>query len=245
MLGGCGALAVILTAGCSSGARKPETHAERPAVARDAAMADAASGTGDVQVRVEWRDVPLAARSSPGRTACGAAIAPAVAPTTTWGIPDAFASVDAPGVAPPAARVVYDGCAFAPRVIVARGSLAVTTTADHPVAMTITSRDMLGASSAASRAIQIPIAGHEVDVPIADGVYEVSAGPASAWVVSEKSSAAVTDASGQAVLRGVPAGHHRVTAFLPPRAGQPGRTRTADVDVAPGALAEVTVDISK
>jgi hypothetical protein len=128
----------------------------------------------------------------------------------------------------------------------ARGMLAVTTTADHPVAMSITSRDMLGASSAATRAIEVPIAGHEVDVPVGDALYELSAGSDSAWIVAEpRSLAGVTDASGQAVLRGIPAGHHHVTAFLPARGGQSGRTRNADVDVVPGQLAEVTVDISK
>src|SRR5262245_34352729 len=43
---------------------------------------------GDAQIRVEWADVPVAARASPGRTPCNTPRAPSVAPTTTWGVPD-------------------------------------------------------------------------------------------------------------------------------------------------------------
>src|ERR1700733_4787888 len=50
---------------------------------------------GDVQVRVEWPDVPVAARASQSRTRCGTAAAPDVAPTTTWGVPEAIVAIDA------------------------------------------------------------------------------------------------------------------------------------------------------
>jgi len=217
--------------------------------ARDAAAEmTAASGKGDVQVRVEWHDVPIQARSSPGRTPCGTARAPAVTPTTTWALPDAFVAIEAPGAPPPpAARVVLDQCAFAPRAVVAGATLAVTTTADHPVELAITSRDLLGASPAATRKIEIPIAGHEVDVALTSGIYELSAADTdSAWIAfAPKAFAAMTDATGQAVLRDVPAGRHRVTALVPPRAGQPDRVAEGEVEVVAGALAEVTLDVSK
>lgn len=257
--------AVIVLAGCSSHAAGPaagQAAADPPAPARVPAPApapaagpatrDAAAGPGDVQIRVEWRDVPVIARASPGRTSCGTARAPAVAPTTTWGIPDVFVALAAPGAAAPAdARVTLDRCAVVPRAVAAGATVAVTTTADAPVALAIARRGALADPTALvagePRRIELPVAGHEVAVPLeAGGLYELSsAGADPAWIVAGGDvRVAVTDATGQVVLRDVPSGKYPVTAWLPPRAGQPGRVAHAEVTVAPGALGEVTLDLA-
>ena len=250
--------AVAAVAACSSHASKPadqEPHVGPVAVRGDArGPADApAPGQGDVQVRVEWHDVPAIARSSPGRSTCGTARAPAVEPTTTWGIPDVFVVVAPPGASPPAlaARVTFDHCALVPRAIVAGTSIAVSSDADVPAELGIARRGSLADPSALAagepRHIQLPVAGHEVDVPLeAGGLYEISAdGVDPAWVIAAPQPlVAVTDATGQAVLREVPSGHYTVTAWLPPRAGQPARVAHGDVGIAPGALAEITLDLA-
>ncbi|HTR54882.1 MAG TPA: hypothetical protein VMJ10_29540 [Kofleriaceae bacterium] len=236
----------IVIVGCSSGAQKqvePERHAE-PVAARDADATNVAPGTGDVQIRVEWHAVPIELRRSPARTPCGTAAAPAVAPTTTWGVPDAFVAIDAAG-APPStvARVVLERCALAPHAVVTGERVAVTTTADAPVALTI--EDAAGGHA---RAIQLPIAGHEVDVPVQRGAtYRLSAPDGdTAWIAAAAGPfVAVTEANGQATLRDVPVGRHAVVARLFVRGDKTPRTARGEVDVVAGALAEVTLDISK
>src|ERR1043165_878967 len=59
------------------------------------------TGNGDVQLRVEWKDVPIEARASAGRTPCNTPRAPSVAPTTTWGAPDIVVMIDVPPSAVP------------------------------------------------------------------------------------------------------------------------------------------------
>jgi hypothetical protein len=246
----------VLAAACSSRAAPPvaDEHRAAPPAARDATLGpDDAAGKGDVQIRVEWQDVPAAARSSPGRTPCGTARAGAVAPTTTWGIPDVFVVLDLAGAPPDAvARVALDHCALVPRAIVAGKRLEIASTAEAPDLLALTRRGDLRDVSALvdgmPRPIQLPIAGHTVAVDLdVGGLYELSrAGGDSAWIVAASEPfVAVTEASGQVVLRDVPTGHYAVTAWLPPRAGQPARTGHAEATVAAGALAEVTVDLAK
>jgi hypothetical protein len=109
-------LALVVTfAACSSGKPKQVEDARRaphesapidatPTTSGAAADADSTmrvkQTTGDVQIRVEWPTMPLAARVSPGSSACGA-LAAQVAPTTTWGIPDVGVFVEG---APPASN---------------------------------------------------------------------------------------------------------------------------------------------
>jgi len=251
------ALVAVVLVACSGQAAKPvdERPSVAPAVPRDAA-ADAmviVPGKGDVQLRVEWHDVPVVARASPGRTPCGTARAAAVAPTTTWGVPDAFVALDVAGDAPAsAARVVIDRCAALPRTAVTGAHVEVTTTADAPSQLAIAKRGELadpGSLAAGSpRPIQLPIAGHVVDVALdPGGLYELTGGDSDgAWIVAAgRPFVAVTDGNGVAVLRDVPSGHHAALAWLPPRAGQPGRIARGEATVSNGALAEVTLDLSK
>ena len=81
---------LVALAACSSGRAKAvedaRTAAHPEPTPKPASDAPAiVSGAGDVQIRVEWHDVPAVVRASPGRTMCGTALAAAVAPTTTWG----------------------------------------------------------------------------------------------------------------------------------------------------------------
>src|SRR5262249_37046318 len=131
--------ALVLCA-CSSKPHAPEETKTAHDLARDAAplgpyRTDAQFAKGDVQIRVEWHDVPTAARTSPGRTTCGTPRHPAVAPTATWGVPDAIVAIEVDhgrAMSAPDARVVLEHCALSPRVLVAGPSLAIASAADAP-----------------------------------------------------------------------------------------------------------------
>ncbi|HUS28011.1 MAG TPA: hypothetical protein VMZ53_05865, partial [Kofleriaceae bacterium] len=91
-------LVLALLGGCSGktkGVEDARKHPQDSAPVTDP-TAPPPSGKGDVQLRVEWKDVPLAARASSGRTPCNTPRAASVAPTTTWGIPEVFVMIDAP-----------------------------------------------------------------------------------------------------------------------------------------------------
>jgi hypothetical protein len=208
---------------------------------------------GDVQVRVEWPDVPAAARASLGRTRCGTAAAPDVAPTTTWGVPDAIVAIDADHGKPfvdPAARVAVADCAIAPRVVVAGAAITVASEVDHPLALSLAragdAQPLAIGPAAPAIAIELPIAGHAVVAPLAATSLELLGGSdvEPAWIVAAAQPyVAVTEASGQVVLRDVPVGSFTVEALVPPRAGQPARSGRATVAVTANALAEVTVQV--
>jgi hypothetical protein len=260
--------ALILLAACSSGApRSAEDHAGSAAPPKTVAppapvgpyRAEAgAFAKGDVQVRVEWPNVPIAARASPGRTACGTASAAAVAPTTTWGIPDAFVAIDVDRgkpLAEPTARVVLADCALSPRAIVAGASLVVASEVDQPASLAIaragSARPLAPADGSGALPVQLsidlPIAGHAVAVPLAaDAIYTLAGSDVQpAWIIAASQPyVAVTEASGQVVVRDVPVGTFQVEALLPARAGQPARLGHASVTVAANALADVTVELA-
>jgi hypothetical protein len=209
---------------------------------------------GDVQVRVEWPDVPTVARASPGRTRCGTAAAPDVAPTTTWGVPDAIVAIDADHGKPPvdpAARVSVADCAIAPRVVVAGAAITVASDVDHPLALSLARAGdaqplAAGSATAAALVIELPIAGHAVVAPLGAGTLDLLGGSdvEPAWIVAAAQPyVAITEASGQVVLRDVPVGSFTVEALVPPRAGQPARSGRATVAVTANALAEVTVQV--
>lgn len=255
---GFGALLVL--GACGSGKPKAVEDGKatvpppvtKPVVAGDAAPAPV-GGAGDVSVRVEWHDVPIEMRQSPTRTPCGTAQVPAVAPTTTWGIPDAFVILSGTRKAPDAiVHVVDDRCTLSPRAVVAGGKLAVTSTASQPVSLAVhraIAIDDLGKPSTdAARPLELPIAGHDVELALDAGfVYELAGGAGEdAFVLAAPTRwAAVTDAAGIATLRDLPAGKYEVTAWLPPHAHQPARLAHGDVTVTAGALAEVTLDLGK
>ena len=95
--------------------------------------------------------------------------------------------------------------------------------------------------------LRLPIAGHAVTSPLdAGGVYELSTSdqePETAWVAAgiQGATLAVTDAAGQAVIRDQLPGTRAVTAWFPPRAGQPARIARGSVTVVPNQLAELTL----
>ncbi len=263
------ALALV---GCSGGSARAHEDARRSspvesstdgrAAARDAAVRDAgpplpaAPTTGDVQVRVEWIDVPPVARSSPGMTACATPRAAAVAPSTTWGIGDVLVLVDGAPSVTSDALVRWSACALTPR-LAGGGALVVDSGADRPAEVRLVAHgtinahgeiDSLGADAGGARLIQLPIAGHAVTTSLTPGhVYElVPAGAAAAgdgaWLVG--GAGAVTDAAGMVVIAGVAPGIHAVRAWLPPRGGQPARRATGEVTVVAGELAELTLRLA-
>ncbi|MDB4960250.1 MAG: hypothetical protein JWP01_249 [Myxococcales bacterium] len=252
----------LVVAGCSSGTPRPAEDAKRipppgdaqPApIVHDAPVAPTAP-VGDVQVRVEWSNVPPAARSSPGKTACGTPRAPAVAPTTTWGIPEVLVIVDgAPGV-PADARVRLLDCAIAPRLAIG-SSLALDSAMTRPAKLVLAARRTAAdlrtkLEAPRARPILLPIGGHEVTSKLEAGsVYELSVDePGSktsreaAWIVA--ANGAITDASGVVLARDVPVGTHAVRVWLPPRGGQPERHASGEVTVVAGDLAELTLKLA-
>ena len=247
-----GRLALLLVVACSS-KRPPrvEDAAKPVAPASDAAAPDAAvatSGSGDVAIRVEWKNVPAAMRASPGRTPCNTPRAPLVAPTTTWGIPDAIVVVDGAPPVTAAARITLADCALSPRVAVG-DSLVVESALDRPAGLVLARRGDAGKLPALvagdARAIQLPVAGHAVAVPLEAGaVYQLATGdkdPELTWIVA--GTAAISDASGVASIKNLPSGAHGVTAWLPPRAGQPARQARGTVTVVANGLAELTLEL--
>lgn len=245
----------VLLAACSGSKSRGAEDARRvvPETPRDAVpVSDAPTGgSGDVQIRVEWKDVPLVARASPGRNACGNAKPASVAPTTTWGIPEVFVVVDAPGKAPSFdARILLQDCLLSPRISIATTSLTIASGVEQPVKVTLHEIGKLPLGSDgidAARTVYLPIAGHAVDASLEPrAIYRVDADEAAAWIVAADSPYfAVTEANGAVILRDVPVGTHNVTAWLPPRADQPARLAQGKATVVAGGLAEVTLDISR
>lgn len=246
-----GAALAAVAVGCSSGtsravedAKRPHASSEAPPPAEPApAPEPRPAPTGDISVRVVWVGVPVAARTSPGKTACGTPRAPQVAPTTTWGIPEVLVTLDGASLpatgAAPEARVRYGGCAATPRLV--RGtSLVVESEDDHPTRVVL--REQGGG---AARPIQLPIAGHSVSVPLTPGgVYELVAAKGitdGAWIVAGPGT--ITDGSGVATFRDVPPGTYAARAWLPARGGQPARQAQGEVTVGAGDLAELTLEL--
>ncbi|MDX2093109.1 MAG: hypothetical protein SFX73_35025 [Kofleriaceae bacterium] len=230
-------LALVLLAACGSGKPRVVEDARKPAPSGDAAMPidarSATATTGDVQVRIEWADVPVAARTSPGLTSCKTPRSPAVAPSTTWGIPDVLVVVEGAPPVTTEAHVRYADCALTPRIAVGT-SLALDSIADRPVAIKL-----------ATRTIQLPIAGHTVTLPLAsDDLVELvpdAQGAESAWVAG--GAGAITDASGTVLVKDVPPGTHIVRAILPARGGHPAMKAEGTVSVVAGDLAELTLKL--
>ncbi len=255
-------VAALVLAACSSKAKAVEDA--RTAKKIDAAppvqvptgpyRVDTASPKGDVAIRAEWHDVPVASRASPGRTACGTARRPAVEPTTTWGIPDTVVVIaidHGKALVDPGARVALAGCALSPRVIVSGTTLAIASAAEAPAKLALSRAGELAHLDALApgkpRDVMLPIAGHEVDATLTAGdVYTLTTDDDAAWIVAATQPyIAITDATGVATLRDVPVGTYAVTAWLPARAGDKARLARGQVTVAAGGLVEVTLDLGK
>jgi hypothetical protein len=201
---------------------------------------------GDAGVRVEWKSVTTAARTSPGRTTCKTPRAPSVAPTTMWGIPEAIVIVEGATTTPGEARITLAECTLSPRVAVGT-TLVVESAVDRPAKLALakhgTVADLANLTAGESRVIQLPIAGHAVSIALEpNGVYQLTfdADSEPAWIVAAP--AAITDASGLATQR-APAGPHAVTAWVPARGGQPMKLTKSTITVEPNQLVEVAVDL--
>jgi hypothetical protein len=251
--------ALLLLVACSSS--KPRTaddatrapHApvviDAPTVAIDAPPpppANPDAKTGDVQIRVEWKDVPIPMRASPGKTACHTPRAPVVAPTTTWGVPDVLVVVEGATLPAPAAapRILLADCALSPRVVAAT-SAVVESASDKPEKLAFAKRAEIGSlaklDAGTPRALRLPIAGHEIALPLdANGVYELAIDGETSWVVAS-TSAGVTEANGALLVRDLAPGAYPVTAWLPPRAGGQAKLAKGTVTVVAGDLAELTL----
>ncbi len=260
------ALVFVLAAACSGGkgksiedarsAPKPiDATAAVPAATVHGYRVDTAAKTGDVQIRVEWKDVPQPLRAPGPPTSCGSARAAALAPSTLWGIPDVLVTVDVDhgkAFEPAAARIVLEGCSFAPRAVVAGTTVHIASAMAAPTTVTLQeiAKPLGGAAIAGAkpRTIYLPITGHEVEAALApDTVYVLAAGTDDLGVIVSATSpyVAVTEPSGNTVLRGVPVGTHPVRAYLPPRNSAEARTASGTITVTEGALAEITLDISR
>jgi hypothetical protein len=241
---------------CSGKTSPPKSAVEDARGSGTAQAIDAAvpvpGGKGDVQIRVEWKDVPADARAAPGRTPCGTARPAAVAPTTLWGIPDVLVAIDVAGTATRAPqRVSVEPCALSPRVLIAGTTLSIASATETPAKVFVQHAGQLPLGGTIKdekpRAVMLPTAGHEVEVALEPGtIARVVAGSEDAWIVAtDNPFVAITEASGNVVMRDVPSGTHAVTAWLPARSGQSARVAHGKVTVTPGALAEVTLDITK
>ena len=217
----------------------------------DGSPGDAAAPTGELQVRVDWKTVAPVSRRSPGPTRCNMPRAPAVAPTTTWGIPDAFVIVEG-GPPPPEARVVLADCALRPRVAAA-SVLVVESAVDRPARVTLVKHGTIADLATATlhpgdpRVIQLPIAGHAVAIPLdANSIYQLATegeDPETAWIIAGP--AYVTDATGQVVVAGLPIGARSAAAWIPPRGNQSGRFATGSSAIVANELAELAIDVGR
>ncbi len=257
-------LCAVVLAACSGGKAKAVEDAKHAPPKADATPSpppalvhgyrvDTAAKTGDVQVRVEWKDVPLAMRAPGPVTACGTPRAAALVPTTTWGVPDVLVVVDVDhgkAFEPSTARIVIEDCELSPRTVVAGATLAIASAMQEPVTVAITevARPLAGAPLAGKpRTVYLPITGHEVEAALEpDTVYTVAygTGDVAAVVRATTPYVAVTDPSGQVVMRDVPVGTHPVRAWLLARNGGESRTATGTITVTAGVLADITLDIS-
>jgi hypothetical protein len=223
--------------------------AAAPAIASpSSANASARVPMGDLQVRVEWPDVPVAARSSPGRTPCHTPRSPSVAPTTTWGVPGALVIVEGGSRPAAIAHVTLADCALGPRIAIG-GGLSITSAVDRPAKVLLRKRGTVEQLVDGDPiTVMLPIAGHTVTTPLEAGaIYSLETDDAAPEiaVIATMPGSHVTDASGQITAHQLAVGSHAVTAWLPPRAGQPARMGRGTAHVTDGDLATLTIRLGR
>jgi hypothetical protein len=170
-------------------------------------------------------------------------------PTTTWGIPGVLVVVEGARRAaePVIARVTLADCTLAPRVV-AGDLLAITSAVDRPAKLVLRRRGALEHLVPGDPIpVMLPIAGHTARLALEPGaVYSVETDtpePELAFIAAL--SGQVTDASGHVLVRDLAPGTHAVTAWLPPRAGQPARIGRGTAQVTSGELTELTVRLTQ
>jgi hypothetical protein len=170
-----------------------------------------------------------------------------VAPTTTWGVPDALVIVEGAAPTVAVARLTLADCAIAPRIAVG-ASLAITSAAERPAKLVLRKRGTLDRLVVGEPiAVMLPIAGHTVTAPLEAGsIYTVATDAAEPEVsfIAAVPDGYITEANGQVVAQNLAVGSHAVTAWLPPRAGLPARIGRGTATVAAGELAELTVTLA-
>jgi hypothetical protein len=147
------------------------------------------------------------------------------------------------------APVALADCTLAPR-LAAAASLAITSAVDRPAKLVLRNRgtldhlDHLAAGDPVP--VMLPIAGHTVAAALDPGaIYSLETdapGPELAFIVALPEGR-VTDATGHALIRELAPGAHAVTAWLPPRAGQPAHLGRGTAKVTAGELTELTIKL--
>jgi hypothetical protein len=215
---------------------------------------------GTLRVKVVWPRPAAPLLRSPGQNSCGGALRPPLEVDPAGAIADRYATervvavsgavVVLEGVAAPAGAGAAGGstiavrdCALWPRVVAAaRGAELTLVNADpqrHELAIAA-----VGAAAPLAVA-PLPVIGHAVAVRVeTPGVLSVASradpdAPAYAVVVDGEY-AAVTDAVGEAVFRGLAPGIYALRVWYPPVATDgPPITARASVEIAAGAAARI------
>jgi hypothetical protein len=259
---------LLVLAACSGGTANKPHVVEDARAATSVVVAPPASyrvepgafAKGDAQIRVEWQAAPLEARASSGRTTCNTAKVPAVAPTTTWGIPEVIVMIDADhgrGFAPAEPqRLVIAQCELAPHVLVVAPMtpLILASGSSKPErvghatlgpARPLDASPVAASATARAHSILLPVVGHEVSLSLDPGAITVieAAEDLAIVVTPAQPYYAITEANGQVVVRDVPVGTFEVRALLPARGGQAARIARGTVTVVAGGLAEVTLTL--
>jgi hypothetical protein len=257
---------VVAVAGCGGNASTTPTtvsgSGSGSASASASASASGSAARGDAQIRIEWKDPPASRRASPGRNGCGLARQADVEPTSTWGIPDVAVWLDAGTGSAVPVRVVLAPCSVTPRIALAHsgGALTIASEIDQPVLATVlrfgdpaSPQALAGFLQVRSlpvgvrTGVELPIIGHSANIalpsPTVMSVVSPDDTAGQAWVVTVPTAGGITDAQGQVVIRDLPTGTHAVTAWLPPRGKDGAQVVRGSVDVLPGGLAEVTLDL--
>jgi hypothetical protein len=162
-------------------------------------------------------------------------------------VPDALVIVDGASASGGEARITLADCTFSARIAVG-AALALTSAVDRPATLTLRKRGPLAVLVPGEpRLMRFPIAGHTVTTALDPGaIYAIETDgpdPEVAFVASLPG-AYVTEANGQITIHGLTVGTHAVTAWLPPRAGQPARTGHATATITANDLAELTVPLA-
>jgi hypothetical protein len=220
--------------------------------------------TGNLELRVEWKDAPAAVRASPGRTPCGGARRGRAKVHTLWGVANAIVFVEDAGPsagagAPPVMLTVRD-CELTPTALVVASAPAAVRvynadakTQAVTIEPAITLDDLAGApvkvTKKASRAA-LPWMGSEIEAAIAQpGALAIATADAPgdlAWVLAPPAggAAAVTDDTGVAGFDRLAPGTHAITAWLPPAAGEKARVVTGEATIAVGKTTKLTIDLA-